>query len=84
MNRGTKRHSSRIKEVPISAIHVLNPRARDQRVFKEIVASISHLGLKRPIAVSDRGRANRYELVCGQGRIEAFAALGLDPPPDAA
>jgi len=76
MNHGSNWRSSRIKEVPIAAIDVLNPRARDPRVFKEIVTSIDHVGLKKPIAVSIRKQPNRYELVCGQGRIEAFAAMG--------
>lgn len=41
----------------------------------EIVHSIARVGLKRPITVSDRNGSGQYELVCGQGRIEAFARL---------
>ena len=42
--------------------------------------SIKNLGLKKPIQVSLRsaqeGAEPGYDLVCGQGRIEAFVALG--------
>ncbi len=66
--------------IPISEIHILNPRCRNKLTFDAIVASIRAVGLKRPIAVSKRPAAteqgHRYDLICGQGRIEAFQALG--------
>lgn len=65
--------------VPLDQIAVLNPRVRNQRVFREIVDSISKVGLKRPITVARRRGVNGcrpYELVCGQGRLEAFKSLG--------
>lgn len=66
--------------VPVNAITVVNPRVRNQKVFDEITASIAELGLKRPITVAARapegGGEPNYELVCGQGRLEAFKALG--------
>lgn len=65
-----------IRLVPIAAIAVLNPRARNKRAFRELVTSIANLGLKRPITVSARSGGSGYDLVCGQGRLEAFAALG--------
>lgn len=65
-----------IRMVPVDAITVLNPRVRNKRVFQELVTSISHLGLKKPITVSQRQGKARYNLVCGQGRLEAFIALG--------
>lgn len=65
-----------IRMVPVDAITVLNPRARNKRVFQELVDSIAHLGLKKPITVSQRPGKARYDLVCGQGRLEAFVALG--------
>ncbi|MXP26928.1 ParB/RepB/Spo0J family partition protein [Altererythrobacter indicus] len=65
-----------IRQVPIDLITVLNPRARNKRVFQELVDSIAALGLKKPITVSQRPGKNRYDLVCGQGRLEAFIALG--------
>jgi ParB family transcriptional regulator, chromosome partitioning protein len=65
-----------IKLVPVDAITVLNPRLRNKRIFQELVTSIAHLGLKKPITVSQRPGRTRYDLVCGQGRLEAFVALG--------
>lgn len=65
-----------IRKIPISAITVLNPRARNKRVFNELVTSIAHLGLKKPITVSPRNGNGTFDLVCGQGRLEAFIALG--------
>lgn len=64
-----------IRLLPVAAITVLNPRARNRKVFNELVASIAQLGLKKPITVSPSG-TDTYHLVCGQGRLEAFMALG--------
>jgi ParB family chromosome partitioning protein len=69
-----------VRMIPIDRIRILNPRHRDQKKFELIVQSIRNLGLKKPIQVSVRsdGEAEGpgYDLVCGQGRIEAFMALG--------
>ncbi|MGA0601530.1 plasmid partitioning protein RepB C-terminal domain-containing protein [Caulobacter sp. KR2-114] len=65
-----------VERVPISQITVLNPRARNRRVFEELVSSIANLGLKKPITVSRRRDGSGYDLVCGQGRLEAFKELG--------
>jgi ParB family chromosome partitioning protein len=73
--------ATEIQMVPIDAITVLNPRARNRRVFHELITSIAHLGLKKPITVSRRGTEPGYELVCGQGRLEAFIALGQSEIP---
>jgi ParB family chromosome partitioning protein len=64
--------------IPVDAINVLNPRARNRRQHHEIVENISVIGLKRPITVSRRRTedAVRYDLVCGEGRLEAFRLLG--------
>lgn len=69
--------------IPVDAISVVNPRIRNQKVFDEIVANIAELGLKRPITVAARDDtgARSYELVCGQGRLEAFKALGQSEIP---
>lgn len=64
-----------IAKVPIADIRVINPRSRNKRIFGELVTSIAHLGLKKPITVSRRN-GHGYDLVCGQGRLEAFIALG--------
>jgi ParB family chromosome partitioning protein len=68
-----------IKTIPIDQIRILNPRVRNRRNFQEIVQSIANVGLKRPITVSPRktdADSASYDLVCGQGRIEAFIQLG--------
>jgi ParB family chromosome partitioning protein len=51
---------------------------RNQKAFREIVSNIAAIGLKRPITIAKRVEAGEthYELVCGQGRLEAFQALG--------
>jgi ParB family chromosome partitioning protein len=67
---------SEIRSIPVDLITVLNPRVRNKRIFQELVDSIAHLGLKKPITVSKRAGRTRYDLVCGQGRLEAFIALG--------
>jgi ParB family transcriptional regulator, chromosome partitioning protein len=64
-----------IRSIPVAAITVLNPRSRNKRVFQELVTSIANLGLKKPITVSARADGG-YDLICGQGRLEAFLALG--------
>lgn len=69
----------RIQLIPIEKVHVLNPRNRDKRKFTEITSNISKLGLKRPIKVSRRREIDGdddYDLICGQGRLEAFKKLG--------
>ncbi|WP_454888708.1 plasmid partitioning protein RepB C-terminal domain-containing protein [Sphingobium indicum] len=67
-----------IEMIPISRITVLNPRARNKRQHREIASNIEAIGLKRPIKVSRRDDADgpRYDLVCGEGRLEAFQMLG--------
>ncbi|OYW50986.1 MAG: chromosome partitioning protein ParB [Novosphingobium sp. 28-62-57] len=67
-----------IEMIPISRITVLNPRARNKRQHREIVNNIETIGLKRPITVSkhDGPGGARYDLVCGEGRLEAFQMLG--------
>lgn len=70
-----------IQIIPIDRIRILNPRHRDPKKFRVIVESIRAVGLKKPIQVSHRakeeGTEPGYDLVCGQGRIEAFQALGF-------
>lgn len=68
-----------VELVPIEQIAVLNPRGRSRRVHREIIDNIEAVGLKRPITVSRRKLVDggeRYDLICGEGRIEAFQALG--------
>ena len=67
-----------IEMIPVAKITVLNPRSRNKRQHREIVNNIESIGLKRPITVSrHRGPGGpRYDLVCGEGRLEAFLMLG--------
>lgn len=67
-----------IQMIPIDKIHILNPRVRNQKVFDGIVHNIVQVGLKRPITVKSSTSApgKVYDLVCGQGRLEAFIACG--------
>lgn len=67
-----------IEMIPVAKITVLNPRSRNKRQHREIVSNIESIGLKRPITVSrHRGPGGpRYDLVCGEGRLEAFLMLG--------
>ncbi len=71
-------HPQNIEVIPLSRITVLNPRARNKRQHQEIVENIDTIGLKRPITVSRRtsGGEVRYDLICGEGRLEAFRLLG--------
>lgn len=66
--------------IPIDQIRVINPRVRDKAKFARIVRSMPDIGLKRPIIVSRRKAGETaepgYDLVCGQGRLEAFVELG--------
>lgn len=73
-----------VQMIPIERIAVVNPRARGKSKFQQIVANIAKLGLKRPITVAKRGVKDdqpQYDLVCGQGRIEALQALGATSVP---
>jgi ParB family chromosome partitioning protein len=68
-----------LRQIPIDRIEVLNPRERNGRAFGEIVGNIKTIGLKKPIVVTPRRRSDgeeHYLLVCGEGRMKAFKALG--------
>jgi ParB family transcriptional regulator, chromosome partitioning protein len=66
-----------VQMIPIAKIHVLNSRARSKAKFQEITESIVNAGLRKPITVSPRGDGDGgYDLVCGQGRLEIYAARG--------
>jgi ParB family chromosome partitioning protein len=65
--------------IQIDQIIVLNPRHRGKSKFRLITDNIGKIGLKRPITVSPaepKDGQPRYYLACGQGRLEAFQALG--------
>jgi ParB family transcriptional regulator, chromosome partitioning protein len=73
-----KRSASRVEQVPLAKITVINPRARNRKVFEGIVKNIGQIGLKRPITVIRKSGpdGDTFDLVCGQGRLEAYRALG--------
>lgn len=65
-----------VQLVPIDKIRVINARGRSKAKFREIVENISKIGLKKPITVSRREGDDGFDLVCGQGRLEAYIAYG--------
>jgi ParB family chromosome partitioning protein len=69
-----------LQMIPIEQIHIVNPRHRDPKRFEVIVQNIKNVGLKVPIQVNRRLASEqdtiKYDLICGQGRLEAFKALG--------
>ena len=69
-----------IERIPIAQIHIANPRQRSRGRWQMIVANIREVGLKKPITVVRRSEPDadgeQFDLVCGQGRIEAFLAFG--------
>lgn len=75
--------AQRVEMIPIDRITVVNPRLRNKKVFKGIVENIAEVGLKRPITVTSRHGEHGplYDLVCGQGRLEAFRQLGQTEVP---
>jgi ParB family chromosome partitioning protein len=73
------RYDRRVRMIPLAQIDVLNPRNRGKKKFAQIVSNIAKLGLKRPVTVAvgePRDGEPRYDLVCGQGRLEAYRELG--------
>src|SRR5271156_5670730 len=78
------RYDLKVRMIPVKRINILNPRERGKKKFAQIVANIAKLGLKKPVTVSLVEGANgdvRYNLVCGQGRLEAYLALGQEEIP---
>ena len=75
--------AQRIEMIPIDRVNVVNPRVRNKKSFRDIVDNIAKIGLKKPITVTRRIEAEGpfYDLVCGQGRLEAFKALGQSEVP---
>jgi ParB family chromosome partitioning protein len=72
-----------IEMIPVERITVINPRVRNKKIFKEIISNIAEIGLKKPITVTRRDEIDgvRYDLVCGQGRLEAYQVLGQSEIP---
>jgi ParB family chromosome partitioning protein len=74
-----------VKQIEISKIFIMNPRARNAESAKEIRENICAVGLKRPIKLMQKLKPSKdgkeYDLICGQGRLEAYKALGWDVIP---
>jgi ParB family transcriptional regulator, chromosome partitioning protein len=70
----------KITLIPAIKLRVLNPRTRNSLFFAQLVESIATVGLKRPITVAIGRRVEPeeewYEVLCGQGRLEALQSLG--------
>jgi ParB family chromosome partitioning protein len=67
-----------LQMVPLDRIRVLNPRDRNTQVFEQIIGNIKTLGLKKPVTVTPRADSSGayFLLICGEGRLKAFLALG--------
>jgi ParB family chromosome partitioning protein len=71
-------HQTEVTLVPTDRIRVLNPRVRNPRTFADMVENIAKIGSEAPHH-RDPSRTEsdpqEYDLVCGQGRLEAFIEL---------
>ena len=66
-----------VQSIPISKIRVVNPRLRNKKRFSGFVENVARVGLKKPITVRPRADVpGEFDLVCGQGRMEAYLANG--------
>ena len=65
-------------DIPIDSIKVINSRNRDMEKFKDNVRSIKNVGQYKPIIINKRRltKTGFYELVCGEGRLNAHRQLG--------
>jgi ParB family chromosome partitioning protein len=80
----SNQESHEIIDIPLDQIRIINPRGRARKQHRAIIENIAAVGLKRPITVSRCGASSNgatYNLVCGQGRIEAVRTLGYDTIP---
>jgi len=64
-----------IRMVPLDQIRLVNPRERNRKRFTQMVENIGAVGLKKPVTAR-LAEDGKYELVCGQGRIDALRQLG--------
>lgn len=64
--------------IPVDQIRVVNSRNREKQQFQENVRSIGEMGLYKPILVNRRNleSTGQYDLICGQGRLQAHIQLG--------
>lgn len=69
-------HKNKIQMIPIDQIKVMNPRERSEKSFQEIKGNIATVGLKKPVTVRPSDHGEGFDLVCGEGRLKTFIALG--------
>lgn len=84
MSKGKGKRPSKIKMIRVDRVNILNPRVRNQKIFFDIATNITKVGLKRPITVTptkSKADGKDFDLVCGQGRLEAFMACGQEEIP---
>lgn len=68
------------RDIPVDQIEPVFKRAREKGGWEDLKADMRANGQKVPIQVKDMGRRDpktgyRYQLICGQGRLEAATAL---------
>ena len=76
--------NNNIRMIPVRLIVVFNPRERGRSKFDQIRSNIAAIGLKKPVTVTTgevRNGEQYYNLVCGQGRLEAYSELGEEVIP---
>jgi ParB family chromosome partitioning protein len=85
----TETNGLAVREIDVDAIKFFVRRSRATGAYSRLKDSIREVGLKQPIHVkditswnrSDRKRSDagyyNYELICGQGRLQAFRDLGF-------
>ena len=69
--------NKRIEQIPISEIQLMNYSRRKKAQFQQVLSSIRAVGLKKPIIVAKHQKpdATKYNLVCGEARMEALLAM---------
>lgn len=76
--------TEKLQNIEINKIYILNPRERNKQIAGEICKNIEDVGLKRPITVTRKTNSingYEYDLVCGQGRLEAYIANNQETIP---
>ncbi len=65
-----------IQAISIDKITVINSRERSDKSFQAVKGNIESVGLKKPVTVRPADVGDGYELVCGEGRLKSYIALG--------
>jgi len=83
MNHEKVHRPADLQMIALDRIEVLNPRERNSRMFEQIMSNIQAIGLKKPVVVTPRTASggDHYLLICGEGRLKAFKALGYQEIP---